>query len=73
MLQFRNFFLKEKDTGQLPNSCTVNSPMDYLLLGLFPAPFKFQGDFPQLLSILLSSTHLQLVEVQGMQIHFLLD
>ena len=54
MLQFRNFFKKEKDTGRLPNSCRVNSSMDYLLFGLFPAPFKFQGDFPQLLSILLS-------------------
>ena len=54
ILQFRNFFKKEKDTGRLPSSCRVNSSMDYLLFGLFPAPFKFQGDFPQLLSILLS-------------------
>ena len=46
MLQFRNFFKKEKDTGRLPNSCTVNSSMDYLLFGLFPAPFKFQGFSP---------------------------
>lgn len=38
-------FLLER---RLSNSWTINSSMDYLLFGLFLAPFKFQRDFPQL-------------------------